>query len=126
MLAQIALETGHFKSVASLQDNNLTGIKFFGQTGATKGIAAPNRNGDNGNYAHYNSYDDWAKDYMRILSSVGTANPLEATTPEDFAAALKQNGYFQSDEKTYANNIASLANSYAPFIDILQPVLNFA
>ena len=126
MLAQIALETGHFKSVPSLQDNNLSGIKYFGQTGATQGVPAPNKNGDNGYYAHYNSYDDWANDYMRILSSVGTANPLEATNAYDFAAALKQNRYFQSDLNTYANNIASLSNSYQPFLDILQPILKFA
>ena len=44
LLAQVAHETVGFTSVIAITDNNLSGIKFVGQAGATKGRLSPEGN----------------------------------------------------------------------------------
>lgn len=111
LLAQVAFETGHYKNAGARIDNNFSGIRYFGQKGATPGTPAPKNEGK-APYAHYENADAWAKDYLRILTRVGKARPLEATTPEQFAHALKLNGYYTAPESDYAKGIRSLYKNY--------------
>lgn len=111
LLAQVAFETGHYKNAGARIDNNFSGIRYFGQAGATAGTPAPKNEGK-APYAHYADADAWAKDYLRILTRVGKAKPLQATTPEEFAHALKLNGYYTADESKYAAGIKSLYKNY--------------
>ena len=115
-LAQVAHETGHFSNKGSQVDNNLSGIKYVGKPiqDATPGSAAPAREGKTP-YAHFKNIDAWAKDYIRILTTVGKARPLEATTTDEFAHRLGLNGYYGLDhdgEKIYKNAIRSLSKSF--------------
>jgi hypothetical protein len=120
-MAQLAFETGHFGSVVSLADNNLSGIKFYGQRYGTRGIKAPANEGDY--YAHYTNFDEWAKDYIRILSF--GSKPINATDSTDFVSRLAKNKYFDlanNGEQKYLNGIKSLASSYTPIVLVAQNV----
>jgi flagellum-specific peptidoglycan hydrolase FlgJ len=125
VIAQLAFETAHFDSSEAVIDNNLSGIKYYGQKGATKGHQAPASEGSyyagDGStavdyYAHYNNYDEWAKDYLRILRTIGTARPLEADTVEDFVYRLKQNKYFSGSLADYTKGVKQTAVYYAKYI----------
>ena len=118
VMSQIAFETGHYKNQGTLKDNNLSGIKFYGQPGATPGSKAPSSEGTNP-YAHYESILDWAKDYIRIMNKVGKYRPLEASSVEEFVTRLKKNGYFGGDLNDYIRGVKSLVNFYKPFIKLL-------
>jgi len=116
MLAQIAHETGHYKNVGSKVDNNISGIKFFNAKvqNATAGSKAPAREGT-APYAHYADLNAWAKDYLRILTSVGKARPLQTNTPEEYAIALGKNGYYEATPagiKIYTNALKSLTPKF--------------
>jgi hypothetical protein len=120
-MAQLAFETGHFGSVVALKDNNLSGIKFYGQKNATRGIKAPANEGDY--YAHFDNFDEWAKDYIRILSF--GSKPINATDSTDFVRRLAKNRYFDTannGEAKYLNGIKSLASSYTPIVLVAQNV----
>jgi flagellum-specific peptidoglycan hydrolase FlgJ len=118
MLAQIALETGHYKNVGSA-DNNLSGIKYVGQKGATPGSPAPKNEGKAA-YAKYATYEDWAKDFLRILTRVGKARPLNATTPTEYAHALALNGYYDpKGEANYTRILINLTPKFTPISKIL-------
>jgi len=114
MIPQVAWETGHFKSPVSQTDNNLSGIKYYGQSGATKGTPAPKNEGDN--YAHFNSYEDWAKDYLRILNR-GKEHPIDATDLQTFASRLKANNYFGDSLENYLKGITVMQSMYKPYIN---------
>lgn len=118
VMAQIAFETGHYKNTGAIVDNNLSGIKYFGQPGATPGSKAPTSEGTNP-YAHYSTILDWAKDYLRIMKTVGKYRPLEASSVEEFVTRLKKNGYFGGDLSNYTRGVKSLVNFYKPFIKLL-------
>lgn len=119
LIPQIAWETGHFKSAVMDTDNNYSGIKYVGQSGATPGSKAPGNEGK-APYAHFNSPQDWAKDHLRILKKVGKARPLEATSLQDYVSRLKKNGYFTDTEANYYKGLDSLQNMYKPLILALQ------
>lgn len=123
VMAQIALESAHFNSTLAKTSNNFAGIKYFGQTGATpSSVKAPasEENGYARPYAHFDSTDSFVKEYLRILNKVGKARPLQATTPAEYAHALKLNRYYQAPEADYARNIASLSKLYTPFVNLTK------
>lgn len=101
-LAQLAFETGGFKSRVLTADNNLSGIKYVGQKGASLGISSPEGN----YYAHFNSYTDWARDYIRIISR-GSNPPIQAADTADLAKRLKSNGYYTDTVNNYAAGLAA-------------------
>lgn len=115
-LAQILLETGRFtrRSAVATLNNNYTGIKFLNKPYqvAERGSEAPASetkglpiNSPLKYYAKFKDMNAWAKDYKRILSF--GAKPINATTIEDFAARLKQNGYYGSSQVTYEKLLKS-------------------
>ncbi len=104
-IAQVMFETGgNFESRVAKEDNNLSGIVFINksyQKNATKGRAKPG--GEiAGNYAHFASLEDWARDYYRILTlNKGLGRPIDATNTTDLVARLKQNFYFEGNQTNY-------------------------
>ena len=97
VMAQVAHETGGFKSRVS-STNNLSGIKYVpgNKFGAVKGLLSPE--GD-----YYAAYPGgvyyWAKQYVYEITK--RSNPLAADTVEGFVSRLKQNGYFGAPENEY-------------------------
>jgi hypothetical protein len=88
-----AQETNDFKKIA--RPNNLAGINNPGSTTGT-------------DYRTFGSLDEFGNTYASILKR-NFPDTLKATTPEEFAAALK-NGrggrqYFTGDESSYAKRI---------------------
>ena len=118
VMAQIAFETGHYKNTSSIKDNNLSGIKYVGQKNATPGTPAPKNEGT-APYAHFNTIEDWATDYLRIMRTVGKYRPLEANDATEFVKRLKANGYFGGDLNNYISGVNSLTKFYKPFILLL-------
>ena len=102
LMLQVALETGGFKSHVA-QVNNMSGIKWNPKGKVVKGeydskIVSPE--GDN--YAGFDSLDSWADKYYQIINR-GTNKPLDAENIDDFAARLKENGYFTATLASYSN-----------------------
>jgi hypothetical protein len=126
LLAQVAHETGNFNLSASKQlrdHNNASGIVWSNTVNqkkyATKSdseIPETINNGSEGNhyfYAQYDSLDNWAKDYIRILNNHG--NALQAISIEDFLNRLYNNGvksYFSSTYDSYSAAVNKWYNKY--------------
>ena len=102
-IAQVLHETGglKFNSAVALQNNNLSGIKWINTSyqKATQGIKSPEGN----YYAKFNTVQDWARDYKRILSF--GAKPINAKDSTDFATRLRQNVYFTDTVGNYLNGL---------------------
>jgi hypothetical protein len=112
LVAQVAYETGDFKSKLLKDHNNASGIVFTGrasQKNAVKGRPLP----EDGRYfyAKFATLNDWAKDYMRVLSL--KAKPLQATSPDDFITRLKSNGYFTAPLEQYKKGFERYLRKYA-------------
>lgn len=106
-IAQVAFETGGFKSHVSHADNNWSGIKFINkpyQKNAVRGSKSPE--GDY--YAHFASDADWARDYKRILSINGDKAPIYAKDLQDFVQRLHNNHYFGADPALYYRGVLTL------------------
>jgi len=111
LVAQIAYETGDFKSKLLKDHNNASGIVYTGrasQKNAVKGRPLP----EDGRYfnAKFTTLNDWAKDYMRVLSL--KAKPLQATSPDDFITRLKSNGYFTAPVELYKKGFDKYLKKY--------------
>ena len=98
--AQMAWETGDFSSGLSVEDHNYGGIK---------------RNDGSGEYRHFDSdedYIDYASKNLNAYKENGIGN---ARTIDEFAAALKDGGYFTDDLDHYTNGLkAKLADNGLP------------
>ena len=102
-LSQIGQETGNvnFTSKVSKADNNFSGIKFANQPGATRGTKVTEY-GHTSYYAHFDTVQDWANAYYKILKRIGA---LEATTTDELAHILKLGKYYEAPEKDYARGL---------------------
>ena len=93
-LAQVSHETDGGVSNFAQSNNNYSGIKYVGQPEATGSST-----GKVGGYAMYDSIDNWARDYKRVLSmNKGAGAPIDATTAQQFYIRLLKNGYFLPKE----------------------------
>lgn len=108
VFAQIMHETGGMTSkLANDGSNNLSGIKYVGQSGATRGSASPE--GDY--YAKFNSLDDYAKNFADILKNDGINSSIKSV--DQYAAALKNHGYFTAGLGEYEAGMNSFKGQYA-------------
>lgn len=108
VFAQIMHETGGMTSkLANDGSNNLSGIKYVGQSGATRGSASPE--GDY--YAKFNSLDDYAKNYASILKNDGINSSIK--TVDQYATALKNHKYFTAPLSEYESAMNSFKGQYA-------------
>lgn len=110
-LAQLLFETGRFtaKSKVATENNNFSGIKWLNKKyqKATRGTLAPpservaDINSPINYYAKFETIDDYAKDFVRILSLQRAANlsgkPITATTLTAYSDRLALNGYFDGN-----------------------------
>lgn len=99
MLAQALLESGLFTDSANwnnINHNNFSGIKAHGSYSAIPGSSL--------GYANYGSIDDFAEDWLNVLSY--NNEPIEASSLVDYNNRLKANNYYESDKNAYLNNLA--------------------
>jgi hypothetical protein len=119
IIAKMILETGWFLSPAFKKNNNPGGItwnnNYLQRPGASIGIRRPAREG--GNYVNFINLDTAVKDYIRIISRL-PGEPIKATNATDFAARLKQNGYYKSSQESYTNTLNSVYNRIQEATDI--------
>jgi hypothetical protein len=113
MIGQLSIESSNFTDPKATDYNNFGGIKFYNQDEILPGVydtgmISPEKD----NYAGYDSIDDFSNDYLRILNTVGTARPLQQTTPENFVQALATNGYFTGDLSNYINIVKTNSAYY--------------
>jgi hypothetical protein len=111
LVAQVAYETGDFKSKLLKDHNNASGIVYTGrasQKNAVKGRPLP----EDGRYfyAKFTTLADWAKDYLRVLNL--KAKPIQATSPDDFITRLKSNGYFTAPVDQYKKGFDRYLKKY--------------
>lgn len=110
-LAQILFETGRFtaKSKVAAENNNFSGIKWLNKKyqKATRGTLAPpservaDINSPVNYYAKFDNIDDYAKDFVRIISLQRAANlsgkPITAPSLTAYVDRLALNGYFDGN-----------------------------
>lgn len=108
VFAQIMHETGGMTSkLANDGSNNLSGIKYVGQSGATRGSASPE--GDY--YAKFNSLDDYANNFASILKNDGIDSSIKSV--DQYATALKNHSYFTAGLSAYEAGMNSFKGQYA-------------
>lgn len=108
VFAQIMHETGGMTSkLANDGSNNLSGIKFVGQSGATRGSASP----DGDYYAKFNSLDDYANNFASILKNDGIDSSIKSV--DQYATALKNHKYFGAPLSAYEAGMNSFKGQYA-------------
>lgn len=108
VFAQIMHETGGMTSkLANDGSNNLSGIKYVGQSGATRGSASPE--GDY--YAKFNSLDDYANNFASILKNDGIDSSIKSV--DQYATALKNHSYFTAGLGAYEAGMNSFKGQYA-------------
>lgn len=91
--AMCYMESGHWSNGPARKDNNPGNIMWY--PGKTKGTYIP----DNKTYViHFNNLDQFAAELYKTLSK--GANPLGATTLEDYVRRLGANGYFGTADPT--------------------------
>jgi hypothetical protein len=119
IISKMILETDWFTSNAFVKNNNPGGItwnnNYLTRSGTSIGIKRPAAEG--GNYVKFIDLDTAIKDYIRIISKK-PGEPIKAITPTDFAARLKQNGYYASTQQSYTNTLNSVYNRLQETTDI--------
>lgn len=119
IVSKMILETNWFLSTAFIKNNNPGGItwnnNYLKRPGASIGIRRPAREG--GNYVHFINLDTAIKDYIRIISKL-PGEPIKAKSATDFAARLKQNGYYTSSQDSYTKTLNSVNNRLQDTTDI--------
>jgi hypothetical protein len=113
LVAQVAHETGDFKSKLLYDHNNATGITFANnkklQKNATKGRPLPEA--PKYNYAKFDTLKDWATDYVRLINR-GKIKPIEAPTVEEYLIRLKRNGFFEATLESYTAGVKRFLKKY--------------
>jgi hypothetical protein len=119
IISKMILETDWFLSNAFVKNNNPGGItwnnNYLTRSGTSIGIKRPAAEG--GNYVKFDTLETAIKDYIRIISKK-PGEPIKAITPTDFAARLKQNGYYASTQQSYTNTLNSVYNRLQETTDI--------
>lgn len=124
VLSQIILESDWFTSNAYIFDKNPAGItwneRYKTRPGATIGIKRPSREG--GNYVHFATFNDAAKDLIRILSKQMPSNnlgrPIDSISYIDYAKRLKANGYYASSLNDYLGGLKAQLKRITSWFDI--------
>lgn len=102
--------------------NGLPANLIYGQmaheTANFTDLSAPNNFGglktESGAYMAFDSPDAFAKYYAWYLKQYDENGISQATTPEEWAHALKKGGYYEDAESTYAAGIRAFSQEYSP------------
>lgn len=112
ILAQMLVETAGFTHKVAVQALNYGGVKYSPKFNKDSGI----RSTEKDNYARYDSFEEFIKDYIRIISRGGANAPIKADTVQEFARRLKANGYYTATEPEYLKALKSWLPSIKKFI----------
>lgn len=104
--AQLMHETGGGTHMAG--KNNYGGIVYAGQKGAKAGSHQPD---GSGNYADFDSLDDFANAYASTLQKMGINSSIKSVN--DWANQLHSKGYFTTSPAEYAGGMDRFAKQYA-------------
>lgn len=104
--AQLMHETGGGTHMAG--KNNYGGIVYAGQKGAKAGSHQPD---GSGNYADFDSLDDFANAYASTLQKMGINSSIKSVN--DWANQLYSKGYFTASPAEYAGGMERFAKQYA-------------
>lgn len=104
--AQLMHETGGGTHMAG--KNNYGGIVYAGQKGAKAGSHQPD---GSGNYADFDSLDDFANAYASTLQKMGINSSIKSVN--DWANQLHSKGYFTASPAEYAGGMDRFAKQYA-------------
>lgn len=104
--AQLMHETGGGTHMAG--KNNYGGIVYAGQKGAKAGSHQPD---GSGNYADFDSLDDFANAYASTLQKMGINSSIKSVN--DWANQLHSKGYFTASPTEYAGGMERFAKQYA-------------
>lgn len=104
--AQLMHETGGGTHMAG--KNNYGGIVYAGQKGAKAGSHQPD---GSGNYADFDSLDDFANAYASTLQNMGINSSIKSVN--DWANQLHSKGYFTASPAEYAGGMERFAKQYA-------------
>jgi len=126
--AQARAETGNYKSKVFKTLNNAFGYKFVGQKKwpIGKGSAAPGTNGDLGNYANYANIENSTGELVDWLKRREKQNKFKISnlsTPQEYAAALKNNGYYGASLEQYTNLLLATLPKVVITTVALLPIL---
>lgn len=120
IVAQVAHETADFNSRLLYDHNNATGITFANkpkmQKNAVKGRPLPEA--PQYNYARFDTLNDWAVDYLRLINK-GKNKPLAALTVDDYIVRLKANNFFTDTIERYTAGVKKYLKKYSK----LKPVV---
>jgi hypothetical protein len=124
-ISQMINETGWFNNKSYILDRNPGGVTWSekyiidskNRPGTSKGTLRPS--GEGGNYVHYDTWDNSAKDWVRILNSNrgGKGRPLESLNITDYVSRLIANGYM-ANSTGYLKNMKGILNLLNPHIDV--------
>ena len=124
MIGQSINETGWFSNTSYNLDRNPGGITWSDKyikyanlrPGTSKGTARGKTEG--GNYVHYDSWDNAAKDWIRVLNQdTGSGKPLQASNIDEYVQRLIANKYMK-DSTGYLKNMKGILKLMNPHIDI--------
>ncbi|MBT9670573.1 hypothetical protein GPK34_00780 [Secundilactobacillus kimchicus] len=115
VFGQMMFETGGGSSVSS-KDNNYSGITWNSSMKGTKGLSkGSSRGSEGGNYVHFDSVDDYASYYAKMLSK-SYGGLKDAKSYNEAAQYLKQKGYYTSNNVgAYANGMRQYGNQYSQY-----------
>lgn len=106
IFAQMMFETGGLRSICA--KNNLSGMTYVGQAGASRG---PHQPDGGGWYADFNTLNDYANAYGTTLRNMGVSG---ATSVADYCARLKAHGYFTAGLGLYTAGVQRYVGQYTP------------
>lgn len=116
IMCQVGVETANYQSPLLEKANNASGIVWFHQPNAhDSGIHKPAGEAP-GTYAGYDTLEQWAEDYLHIITK--KVNPLSATTIEEYAKLLKENGYYEASEADYVKGLNSFLPEYKKYFNL--------
>lgn len=116
IIAQAVLESGINGSGLSKKANNFWGMKC-GSSWHGKSINMKTQEYYNGyvtirdNFRAYDSVEDGVKGYFEFIQKPRYANLKDATSPEDYATKIRQDGWATSP--TYTQNLIKIYRNYA-------------
>jgi hypothetical protein len=99
--AQAAHETANFTSNVFIENKNLFGYKYVGQSSAE---------GEKNGYAYYENIEDSIQDYKRYY--IGKKYPSSFAGVVEFVKALKEKHYFEAPVEEYIKGVTHFYKLY--------------
>lgn len=129
VLSQIIHESNYFTSNAYLIDKNPSGItwniKYNKRPGASVGRKRPA--GEGGNYVKFDTYENAAKDYARILNiNTGFGRPIDSTNFVQYADLLKKNKFYTAKQADYTAGMKAAITRLKKWINLDKLLPNVA